>query len=170
TAPNTVPTAATPASGGPAVNAAGIVTIYVFSKVDNHRIAQGAITIIKGGPITFSGISPLAVPQGGPFVDIFIAASNMTSQTGVKITRPDGPQFGVDPALTNQTKWVLATGSSTTSIGARVRLLPDPNDLHLPGTYTVDITPSGTSTVTGGPFSFDLVPVAPSLIGVSPDN
>src|SRR5215470_2980526 len=48
TAPKTVPTAA-PASTTAPVNAAGIVTIFVFSKVDNARIAQGAITVVAGG-------------------------------------------------------------------------------------------------------------------------
>ncbi len=45
TAPTAVPTAA-PASTTTPVNAAGIVTVFAFSNVDNARIAQAAVTIV----------------------------------------------------------------------------------------------------------------------------
>jgi DNA-binding beta-propeller fold protein YncE len=167
TAPAKVPTAATPATGGPAVNAAGIVTLFVFSKVDNKRIDQGAITIVTGGPITFSGLSPAIAPLGGPLLDLFLNAPNVTSQIGVVLTRPDNSTKTIDP-FSNQIKVVFAAGSTTASIGARVRL--GPADLTVPGTYQIQITPGGTATVTGGPFSFTVVRVAPSVITTFPDN
>lgn len=167
TAPAKVPAAPTAASGGPPVNAAGIVTIFVLSKIDNRRIDQGSITVVAGGPITFSGISPITVPLGGPLADIFLNAPNVTSQVGVVLTRPDTSTKTIDP-FSNQIKVVFAAGSSTSSIGARVRL--GPADLTIPGTYQLQITPGGTATVTGGPFPFNVVRVAPSVITTFPDN
>jgi DNA-binding beta-propeller fold protein YncE len=169
TAPGKVPTAATQASGSPAVNAAGIVTVFVFSKVDNKRIAQGAITIVTGGPITFGGLSPVAVPLGGPFADIFLNAPNITSQSGILLTPPPPRSpTTIDPTNSNQIKVVFAAGSTSSSIGARVRLLPA--NIPVPGTYSIQITPGGTATVTGGPFTFEVKPVAPSLVNTFPDN
>lgn len=167
TAPATVPVAA-PASTTAPVNAAGIVTIFVFSNVDNTRLAQGSITIVTGGAITFNGLSPAAVPLGGPLADIFLSAPNVTSQSGVIIT-PPSPRtpITVNPN-SDQIKIVFAAGSTASSIGARVRLTPD--DIPVPGTYSIQITPSGTATITGGPFSFDVVRAAPSVISTSPDN
>src|SRR6266581_4937148 len=56
TAPAAVPAASSATT--PAQNAAGIVTVFAFSNVDNARIAQAAVTIVKAGDIAFSGISP----------------------------------------------------------------------------------------------------------------
>src|SRR5437667_2093139 len=87
-APTAVPTAA-PASTTTPVNAAGIVTVYAFSNVDNARIAQAAVTVVKAGDLTFSGISPTVAPQGGLQQDIFLAATNATSQLGVTMDPTD---------------------------------------------------------------------------------
>jgi hypothetical protein len=167
TAPAKVPVAA-PASTTTPVNPAGIVTIFVFSKVDHARIAQGSITIVSGGPITFSGLSPAAVPLGGPLADIFLNAPNITSQSGVKVT-PPAPRspITIDPN-SNQIKVIFAAGSTTSSVGARVRLTPD--DIPVPGTYSIEITANGTSTVTGGPFNFEVIRVGPAVISTAPDN
>jgi len=164
TAPAKVPAAPTQASGGPAVNAAGIVTIFVFSKVDNARIAQGSLTLVAGGTITFNGISPVTVPLGGPLTDIFLNAPNVTSQVGIQISGPSGVQT-VDTTNTNAFKVVFAAGSTSSAIGARVRL--NPTFLSRPGTYQVQLSQGGTVF---GSFPFTVVPVAPSIIGISPDN
>jgi DNA-binding beta-propeller fold protein YncE len=165
TAPAKVPVAA-PASTTAPVNAAGIVTIFVFSKIDNARIAQGSITIVAGGPISFNGLAPITVPLGGPAADIFLSAPNVTSQVGIKLTGPTVNET-IDSTNSNKIKIVFAAGG-TTSIGARVRL--NPSDLPVPGVYQIQVTSGGSATVTGGPFSFTVLRAAPSVISASPDN
>jgi DNA-binding beta-propeller fold protein YncE len=165
TAPATVPTAA-PASTTTPVNAAGIVTVFVFSQVDNARIAQAAVTIVKAGNITFSGISPSVVPQGAVQQDIFLAATNATSQLGITLTAPCG-NIPVDPQT--QVKVLFAPGTTASSIGARVRL--SNIQLTVAGHYQVQVTSSNPSvTVTGGPFPLDVVPVRPTIVSSNPDN
>jgi len=165
-APAAVPTAA-PASTTTPVNAAGIVTVFAFSKVDNARIAQAAVTLVTAGDITFSGISPSIAPQGALQQDIFLAATNANSQLGVNLVDSSGNATTVDPQT--QIKVVFAAGSTSTSIGARVRLSAD--NLKTPGHYTVQVTSSNSSvTVTGGPFPLDIVPVRPTIVGSTPGN
>ena len=171
TAPAAVPAAA-PSSTTIPVNAAGIVTVFAFSNVDNARIAQAAVTIVKGGDITFSGISPTVAPQGGLQQDIFLSASNTTSQTGVTLTLLDAsgkPTTDVTTLDPSQIKVVFAAGSTSSSIGARIRL----NDAQLTvaGHYQVQVTKSNTSiNITGGPFPLDIVPVRPTIVSSTPDN
>jgi DNA-binding beta-propeller fold protein YncE len=151
TAPATVPTQAT-------------ATLFATSTVDTARIAQASITIVKAGNITFSGISPSIAPQGGLQQDIFLSATNSTSQIGVKLTGPTN--ITLTPS---QIKVVFAAGATSASIGARIRLSAD--DLKIPGHYMVAVSSSNTSiTVTGGPFPLDIVPVRPTIVGSSPDN
>jgi DNA-binding beta-propeller fold protein YncE len=154
TAPATVPTQAT-------------ATIFATSTVDPARRAQAAITIVKAGNITFSSISPSVAPQGALQQDIFLAAVNATSQIGVTlINLADGKGPTIDPA---QIKVIFPAGSSTASIGARVRLTAE--DLKTAGHYQIQVTSSNTSiTVTGGPFPLDIVPNRPTLVGATPDN
>jgi DNA-binding beta-propeller fold protein YncE len=167
TAPATVPVAA-PSSTTTPVNPAGIVTVYAFSNVDNARIAQAAVTVVKAGDITFTGISPSMAPQGGLQQDIFLAATNATSQTGVTlINTADNSKITVDSQT--QLKVVFAAGATTSSIGARVRLTSE--QLKTAGHFRVQVSSSNTTiTVTGGPFPLDIVPVRPTVIGTSPDN
>src|SRR5216683_6487447 len=165
-APATVPTAA-PASTTTPVNAAGIVTVFAFSKVDNARIAQAAVTLVTAGNITFSGISPSIAPQGALQQDIFLAATNANSQLGVNLVDSSNNAITLDPQT--QIKVVFAAGSTSTSIGARVRLSAD--NLKTPGHYTMQVTSSNPSvTVTGGPFPLDIVPVRPTIVGSTPGN
>ncbi len=164
-APAAVPTAP-PASTTTPVNAAGIVTVYAFSNTDNARIAQATVTIVKAGNITFSGISPSIAPQGGLQQDIFLAATNATSQIGVTLIGPQG-NIPIDPQ--SQIKVLFAAGSSSSSIGARVRLTSA--QLTTPGHYTVQVTSPNTSiSVTGGPYPLDIVPVRPTIVSSTPDN
>jgi DNA-binding beta-propeller fold protein YncE len=167
TAPATVPVAATTSTTTP-VNAAGIVTVYAFSNIDNARIAQAAVTVVKAGDITFTGISPSIAPQGGLQQDIFLSASNATSQTGVTlINTADNSKITIDSQT--QLKVVFAAGATTSAIGARVRLTAE--QLKTAGHFQVQVSSSNTTiTVTGGPFPLDIVPVRPTLIGTSPDN
>ena len=182
-APTAVPTAA-PASTTTPVNAAGIVTVYAFSNVDNARIAQAAVTVVKAGDITFSGFSPTVAPQGGLQQDIFLAATNATSQIGVTMDPTDSKCTQVpsniqhfitfDPA---QIKVVFAPGTTSASIGARVRLnsAQHPDQLKIPGFYQVQVTSSNTSiNVTTNPpnatFCLQIQPVRPTIVGSSPDN
>jgi DNA-binding beta-propeller fold protein YncE len=166
TAPAAVPTAA-PASTTTPVNAAGIVTVYAFSNTDNARIAQAAVTIVKAGDIAFSGISPSIAPQGGLQQDIFLAATNANSQIGVNLIDSSGKVTTINPQT--QIKVVFAAGSTSTSIGARVRL--NSENLSTPGHYTVQVTTSNSSVkVTGGPFPLDIVPVRPTIVGSNPGN
>jgi DNA-binding beta-propeller fold protein YncE len=169
-APAAVPTAA-PSSTTTPVNAAGIVTVFAFSKVDNARIAQASVTIVTAGDITFSGTAPSVAPQGGLQQDIFLSATNANSQIGVSlapagVTCPNPACVALDPA---QIKVVFAAGSTSTSIGARARL--NSEILKTPGHYTVQVTTSNTSVkVTGGPFPLDIVPVRPTIVGSTPDD
>src|SRR5712664_1837889 len=164
TAPAAVPTAA-PASTTTPVNAAGIVTVYAFSNTDNARIAQATVTIVKAGNITFSGISPSIAPQGGLQQDIFLSATNSTSQIGVTLSGPNG-NVTLDPS---QIKVIFAAGTTSASIGARVRL--NSTQLAAAGHYTVQVTTSNTSiSVTGGPFPLNILPVRPTIVSSTPDN
>src|SRR5713226_8085069 len=179
TAPASVPTAA-PASTTTPVNAAGIVTVFAFSNVDNARIAQAAVTIVKAGDITFSGFSPTVAPQGGLQQDIFLAVTNATSQLGVTIDPTDSSCTPVKAANTidpSQIKVVFAPGTSSASIGARVRLntLQHPDQLRTPGFYQVQVSSSNTSiTVNTVPpnstFCLQIRPVRPTIVSTFPDN
>src|SRR6266436_4508090 len=179
TAPASVPTAA-PASTTTPVNAAGIVTVFAFSNVDNARIAQAAVTIVKAGDITYSGFSPTVAPQGGLRQDIFLAATNATSQLGVTIDPTDSncsPVKGVNTIDPSQIKVVFAPGAASAFSGARVRLntLQHPDQLSKPGFYQVQVSSSNTSinvkTVPpNSTFCLQIVPVRPTIVSTSPDN
>ena len=154
TAPATVPTQAT-------------ATIFAVSTIDPTRGAQAAITIVKAGDITFSGIFPSTAPQGAVQQDIFLAATNATSQIGVTLTNlATGIPTTIDPA---QIKVVFPAGTSTASIGARLRLKSE--QLKTEGHFQVQVSSSNTSiAVTGGPFPLDIIPNRPTLVGIAPDN
>ena len=166
-APATIPTAA-PSSTTTPVNAAGIVTVFAFSKVDNARIAQASVTIVTASNITFTGISPSVAPQGGLQQDIFLAAAGADSQTAVVLTDSSGNKTPIVPS-SGQLKVVFAAGSTSSSIGVRARL--NSSQLAKADHYNIGITSSNTSiTVTGGPFPLDIVPVRPTIVGVTPGN
>src|SRR5260370_8209211 len=82
-APSTVPAAST--TVGASTTPASL-TVVAISKADNTRFVTGAITIIQGGPITFSGISPTIAPQGAALWDIYLNAPNMSSGSKITIT------------------------------------------------------------------------------------
>src|ERR1700730_15382142 len=153
TAPAAVPTQAT-------------ATVVATSTVDLGRRAQASITIVKAGDIAFTGISPSIAPQGALQQDIFLAATNATSQIGVTLIDNSANTVTIDPA---QIKVIFAAGASTASIGAGVRLLS--KNLKTAGHFQIKVSSSNTSiNVTGGPFPLDIVPVRPTLVGSTPDN
>jgi DNA-binding beta-propeller fold protein YncE len=155
TAPATVP--ATPT-----------VTVIATSKLDTTRFATATVTVVQAGPISFSNVSPSVAPQGGLFQDIFLSASNLTS-SGVAVN-----VSGVTPPIDqlSQVKVIFAPGSSSSSIGARVRL--NAQQLAVAGSFTVSITSSNpaspVTTAPGGNFTVNVVPFAPSVVASNPQS
>jgi DNA-binding beta-propeller fold protein YncE len=166
TAPDTVPTSTTVTST-PAV-----VTLVVTSAADTTRFALGSITIIQGGPITFSGISPNFAPQGAAFWDIYLDAPNMSSSSIVAI---DGTALNSTLGQIKVT-FPIPTSSNTTpaSTGARIRL--DAIQLAQPGTHTVSITDPGETVSLPSPappqsaYQYTVVQVRPTSTATVPDD
>ena len=160
TAPATVPVVATVATP--------TVTLIATSKLDTTRFAPATITIVQAGPISFSNVSPSVAPQGGLFQDIFLTASNLTS-SGVGVTIS-----GVTPPIDqlSQVKVIFAPNNSASSIGARVRL--NAQQLAVAGSFTVSVTStnpaSPVTTVPGGNFTINVVPVTPSVVASNPQS
>src|SRR6266436_3719007 len=178
TAPTTVPNASTP-SGASTTPAS--LTVVATAKSDNTRVATGTITIIQGGPITFSGISPTIAPQGGTLWDIYLNAPNISSASQITITDQNGG-FKTFTSSSGQVKVIFPIPTSTTanppSSGARLRLLESdlagatsPNSTT-PLTYTVSVTDPGepVTTTAGWQFTFTLMPVRPTVVASSPNG
>jgi DNA-binding beta-propeller fold protein YncE len=155
TAPATVPSTAT-------------VTVIATSKLDTTRFATATVTVVQAGPITFSNVSPSVAPQGGLFQDIFLTASNLTS-SGVAVS-VSGVIPPIDPL--SQVKVIFGPSSSSSSVGARVRL--NAQQLAVAGSFTVSITStnpaSPVTTVPGGNFTVNVVPVTPSVVASDPQS
>jgi hypothetical protein len=176
TAPASVPTSITPADSTNK-NSPANLTIVATSVADNTRLAIGTITIITGGPINFSGISPTIAPQGAAFWDIYLNAPNISSASQItlnfqdsanannfikKVTfgstgstnNPNVSQFKVlFPIPITTTTNGVTTVSNPQSTGARLRLMAD--DMVIPqATGTVSVYVSITDpgqTVTPAP-------------------
>ena len=144
------------------------VTVIATSKLDTTRFATATVTVVQAGPISFSNVSPSVAPQGGLFQDIFLTASNLTS-SGVGVT-----VSGVTPPIDqrSQVKVIFAAGNSSTSLGARVRL--NAQQLAVAGSFTVSITSTNSAspvtTVPGGNFTINVVPVTPSVVASNPQS
>jgi len=155
TAASTIPTTAT-------------LTVVATSKLDTSQFGTAAVTIVQGGPISFNGVNPAILPLGGIFEDLYVEAPNVSSKSGYNITRPDGTPISL-PA--EQFKVVFPEPTTTvttpTSTGARIRLTP--KELTQVGTYKVSIT-DPVQTVTGGPFTFQVVAVQPVISSTSPQD
>lgn len=140
TAPDTVPTAITPAQKNN-TNSPANVTIVAVSNADKSCVTCvviGSITIIPGGPITFNSITPTIAPQGATLWDIYLDAPNISSASTISLTYPNNPQpvtkvstsgqikvlFPVPASSSSTTTTTSGTCSSTTpcSTGARLRL------------------------------------------------
>jgi DNA-binding beta-propeller fold protein YncE len=150
------------------VPATNTVTVIATSKLDTTRFATATVTVVQAGPISFSNVSPSVAPQGGLFQDIFLSASNLTS-SGVGVT-VSGVTPPIDPF--SQVKVIFAPGSSSSSIGARVRL--NAQQLAVAGSFTVSITSSNpaspVTTAPGGNFTVNVVPVTPSVVASNPQS
>jgi DNA-binding beta-propeller fold protein YncE len=156
TAPSTVPTSS------------ASVTIIATSKLDTTRFASATVTVVQAGPISFTNVSPSIAPQGGLFQDIFLSASNLTS-SGIAVN-----VSGVTPPIDqlSQVKVIFPPGSSSSALGARVRL--SAQQLAVAGSFTVSITStnpaSPVTTVAGGNFTVNVVPVTPSVVASNPQS
>ena len=164
TAPTAVPTKAT-------------VILVVTSKADPTRFALGTITIIKGLPVTFNGISPTVVPQGASSYDIYIDAPNMTSASSITLT---GATTGTVTKNSTSGQIKILFPIPTTAVpappssGARLRL--NVSDLSKADTYTVAVFDPAQCTgacplTTGhGPVAFQVQPVRPTSVASIPDS
>jgi DNA-binding beta-propeller fold protein YncE len=158
TAPSTLPTNTT-------------VTIYAIANADPTRFALATISLVNGGTITFNSIWPTIVPQGGALADIFINATNLTSQIGILLkNNTTGVTTPID-AGSNALKvyFTPSTYAATTgpvSTGARLRLTAD--ELAQPVTYTITITSEGGTIAGSG--TVQVVPVRPGLVATNPTN
>ncbi len=178
TAPTAVPTASTPSG---ASTTPADVAVVAIAKGDNTRFATGTITIIQGGPIAFSGISPTIAPQGAALWDIYLNAPNISSASQITITDQNGG-FKTFTSTSGQVKVLFPIPTSTTpnpsSSGARLRLFESdlggatsPNSTT-PLTYTVSVTDPGqpVTQTPGGQFTFTLLPVRPTVVATSPNG
>ena len=191
TAPDTIPTAITPAQTNNTTSPAN-VTVVAVSKGDPTRVAIGIITITPGGPLSFNSVSPTIAPQGATFWDIYLDAPNISSASIITLTYPGGGSFP-KPSSFGQTKIIFpvaaaststtttpATTCSTTtpcSSGARLRL--NAQDLASPGQVTVSITDpkqpcngnaAGTACTASGTSTFTIMPVRPTSTATTPDD
>jgi DNA-binding beta-propeller fold protein YncE len=198
TAPTSVPTSITPADANNK-NSPANVTIVATSAADNTRLAIGAITIIAGGPINFSSITPTIAPQGAAFWDIYLNAPNISSASKITLNFQDsanpanftgsktydstsGQIKVLFPIPVTTTTNGLTTITNPQSTGARLRLIA--SDLVIPpsvGTVTVfvSVTDPG-QTVTPAPptqpvpppnpYTFQIIPVRPTSVASVPDG
>jgi DNA-binding beta-propeller fold protein YncE len=183
TAPSTIPTAITPAQKNN-VNLPQDVTIVATSAADTNQFTIGTITIVKGGPITFNGISPTIAPQGATLWDIYLNAPNISSSSIITLTDANGGKVTKDSS-SGQVKILFplppsSTTSTTTapgSTGARLRL--NETDLGTSGPITVSVSdpaqpcnsiPAGTPCTATGATTFNIIPVRPTSTASVPDD
>ncbi len=162
TAPATLPTNTT-------------ATIYAIAKQDNSRVAIATITLVAGGNITFNSLWPTVVPQGASQADVFLNATNLTSQIGLTLTNnktgvTTGIDAGSDAVKVFFTPSTYGATTGPVSTGARLRLTAA--QLALPTTYTVGITPGNPldQTTPIATFNFTVVPVRPGLVASNPPD
>ena len=185
TAPDTIPTAITPAQKNN-TNSPSNVTIVATPKADDAGFVIGTITIVTGGPITFNGITPTIAPQGGTMWDIYLDAPNISSASKINLTDSTGHTVTKD-STSGQIKILFplpATSTSTTttttppaSTGARLRL--NANDLLAAGSITISVTDpaqtcngntAGTACTATGVSGFTTIPVRPTSTATVPDD
>jgi DNA-binding beta-propeller fold protein YncE len=197
TAPDTVPTAITPAQMNNTTLPQN-VAIVATSNSDSTAFVAGTITIVKGGPITFNGITPTIAPLGAAVWDIYLNAPNISSASSIVLNYQDGAN---PPNIVGTKKFdstggqikilfpIPAPSTSTTttttppaSIGARLRLL-EQDLVNFPGAVSVLVTvtdpaepvcpPTCTAPATPPPasaFTFQFVSVRPTSVSTVPDD
>lgn len=154
------------------------VIVFAIAKKDTTRVAIANIILVTGGSITFNSLWPTIVPQGGSQADVFLNATNLTSQIGLslKFTAADGTtttksiDAGSNALKVFFTPSTFGATAGPVSTGARLRLTPD--QLAKVGTYTVTITPGNPAEQTGTitPHTFTVLPVRPGLVASNPAN
>jgi hypothetical protein len=149
--------------------------LYAIAVDDPSRFATTTISLVAGGNIVFNNLWPTVVPQGGSQADIFLNATNLTSQIGLTLTNNTTGLATAINAGSDALKVFFrpSTFGATTgpvSTGARLRLTPD--QLAKPATYTVAITPGNPADQTTPipTFSFKVVPVRPGLVASNPSD
>jgi DNA-binding beta-propeller fold protein YncE len=168
TAPAVVPTSTTVTS------TPANVTVVATSVADTTRFALGTITIIAGGPITFSGISPTIAPQGGTLWDIYLAAPNISSASIITLTGTKGGAPTTLTSLSSQVKVLFPIPNTTVtnpaSTGARIRL--NAGNLSIADTYTVSVSDPAQPVTTSatGSYAFTVLPVRPTTVASVPDD
>jgi DNA-binding beta-propeller fold protein YncE len=184
TAPSSVPTSITPADSTN-TNPPADLTIVATSVADNTRIAIGTITIFKGGPITFNGISPTIAPQGAALWDIYLDAPNISSASIITLTDPVGGKvtklsssgqikvlFPIPITTTTTTNGVTTTTvTNPNSTGARLRL--SALDLGTAGPFTISVTDPGQPVTAPNPpsaYMYTVIPVRPTSVSTVPDD
>ncbi|HKW33585.1 MAG TPA: hypothetical protein VJN92_11315 [Candidatus Acidoferrum sp.] len=186
TAPDTIPTAITPAQKNN-TNSAFNVTIVATPKADNSGFVIGTITIVTGGPITFNGITPTIAPQGGTQWDFYLDAPNISSASKILLTYPNNSTPVPKDSTSGQIKVLFplpATSTSTTattpppaSTGARLRL--NATDLGTSGQVIVTVVDPaqpcngnavGTACTATGVGTFTIFPVRPTSTASVPDD
>src|SRR5215472_13405982 len=182
-APDTVPTAITPAQTNNSTLPQN-VTVVATAAADDQEFTIGTVTIVQGGPITFNGISPPIVPQGAALWDIYLSAPNISSSTLITLTDSAGG-FTTKDSTSGQIKVLFPLPTSTTSsttttlssTGARVRLFE--SDLANAGPITVSIkdpaqtcngVAPGTSCSATGTGTYNIIPVRPTSTASVPDD
>jgi hypothetical protein len=166
TAPTTVPTS-TAVTTTPAA-----LTIVATANGDNTRFTTGTITIVKGGPITFNGISPTIAPAGSRLWDIFLDAPNISSASVVTLTSTTTGQTFPLTSAGGQVKILFPIPTvavpAPTSTGARIRL--NEQNLSAADTYKVTLTDPAQTVTTNATPSFQVLPVRPSSTSSSPND
>jgi DNA-binding beta-propeller fold protein YncE len=133
TAPASVPTSITPADSTNK-NSPANLTIVATSVADNTRLAIGSITIIAGGPINFTGISPTIAPQGAAFWDIYLNAPNISSASQITLSFQDS----ANPNNFIKTETFSSTGSTGNPTISQIKVLfPIPITTTTNGVTTV---------------------------------
>ncbi|HKE33988.1 MAG TPA: hypothetical protein VKB66_02250 [Candidatus Acidoferrum sp.] len=186
TAPDTIPTAITPAQTNN-TNVPFNVTIVATPKADSSGFVTGTITMVTGGPIAFNGITPTIAPQGGAQWDIYLDAPNISSASKINLIDSAGGTTILD-STSGQIKILFplpttSTSTSTTptpppaSTGARVRL--NANNLFSAGTFTISVVDPaqpcngnavGTSCTATGAGTFTVIPVRPTSTATVPND
>lgn len=187
TAPDTIPTAITPAQKVNANAVPSNVTIVATPKADTTGFVFGTITIVTGGPITFNGITPTIAPQGATQWDIYLDAPSISSASKILLTYPNNSQPVQKDSTSGQVKilFPLPTASTSTtttttppaSTGARLRL--NATDLGTSGQVIVSVVDPaqpcngnavGTACTATGVGTFTIIPVRPTSTASVPDD
>ncbi len=149
------------------------LTIVATSVADPTRFALGTITIVAGGPITFSGITPTIAPQGAIYWDIYLNAPNMSSASIVTLTDANNGKTTLTSG-SNQIKILFPIPTGTVanppSLGARVRLFSYNLVNTGPVTITVTDPAEPVSTTPGGVFTYNILPVRPTSVASIPTD